>query len=419
MGFNPFKEKGIPMEKQTMSWSQLDTKPYDSKTVHPYTRTRGILMNGIEVEAVLFYHNFHRHSDDLELRQHLAQIRRIEQQQQKMVNWMIPADESTLQVTIGYEQLAVDLTAAMAKSEPDPYVKAALDFALLEDFDHLYRYANLLAMTDERKAEAIVKDLTEITPGRPTVVEHCHPIDTVRNFTNRKNASAITKLHIETIIAAEQQTMNYYMNVGNRFDDPLGRGLYQEIAQIEEQHVTNYGSLTDPRASWFEMAVLHEYNECYMYWSCMQSEVDDRVRKVWQTCLENEITHLHMASEMMKKFEKKEAEENYPDSFPEPLILESSKDYLRQVLQNQVNYSGDRTKFVPLKQSESKDRYMQYQNMVNAGSFVPSQKVISECISKQGQDYRVETEGPNPVDIFQSRKEVPDQKKIMDSFLNR
>ena len=50
-----------------------------------------------------------------------------------------PLDETILEHTIGYEQLAVDLTAIMAQNETDAYVKAALDFALLEDFDHLYR----------------------------------------------------------------------------------------------------------------------------------------------------------------------------------------------------------------------------------------------------------------------------------------
>lgn len=419
MSFNPFKEKGIPMDKQIKSWSDLNTKPYDPQSVHPYTRTRGILMNGIEVEAVMFYHNFHRSCDDMELRQQLASIRRVEQQEQKMINWMIPGEESTLGVTIGYEQLAVDLTASMAKNEPDPYVKAALDFALIEDFDHLYRYANLLAMTDEKKAESIVKELTEVTPGRPTIVEHAHPVDTVRMYSDKEKAEALTKLHIETIIAAEQQTMNFYMNVGNRFNDSVGRGLYQEIAQIEEQHVTHYGSLTDPRATWFEKAVLHEYNECYMYWSCMESEVDDRVKKVWQMCLENEITHLRMASEIMKKYEKKDPEEKYPDSFPQPLVLEPAKDYVREVLKNQMHFTGDRNKMVPFNQSENKERYEQFLNMVNGGGFVPSQKAVTECISSRGQDYRVETEGPSPIELLQPRKEVPDQKSLLDYYKSK
>ena len=51
-----------------------------------------------------------------------------------------------LEHTIGYEQLAVDLTAILAQRVTCPHVKSALDFALLEDFDHLYRYADLLEM---------------------------------------------------------------------------------------------------------------------------------------------------------------------------------------------------------------------------------------------------------------------------------
>lgn len=243
MGFNPFEEKGIPVEKQIRNWGEINTKPYDTNTVQPYTRTRGILMNGIEVESVFFYHNFHRHTDNMDLRRELAMVRRLEQQQQKMVNWAIPAEETTLEVTIGYEQLAVDLTASMAKTEPDKYVKAALDFALVEDFDHLYRYANLMVQADPRRGEELVKDLTEIMPGRPTAIEHRHPFDSPRKFVDNHTADILTKLHILTITAGEQQTMNFYMNVGNRIPDMMGRALYQEIAMIEEQHVTHYGSL--------------------------------------------------------------------------------------------------------------------------------------------------------------------------------
>jgi len=159
MGFNPLEEKGTPIEQQIHSWSDLNVTPYDKNLVHPYTQTRVILMNGIEVEAVLFKHHFNRHTTDVELKKSLALTRAIEQQHQKMVNWLAPGNASNLEVTIGYEQVAVDLTAWLARTEPDPYVKAALDFALLEDFDHLYRYSNLLELTEGKQANKIVKDL--------------------------------------------------------------------------------------------------------------------------------------------------------------------------------------------------------------------------------------------------------------------
>ena len=84
-----------------------------------------------------------------------------------------------------YSKLEVDLTAWLAMHEPDPYVKSCLDFALLEDFDHLYRYSNLMNFDSDIPAHKLTLDLVEITPGRD---------------------------------------------------------LYQEIAMVEEDHVTHYGS---------------------------------------------------------------------------------------------------------------------------------------------------------------------------------
>ena len=100
-------------------------------------------MNGIEVEAAIFKHEFARMCPDMDVKKQLALSRRLEQQQQKMINWLIPADESAIESTIGYEQLAVALTAVLGQKLSNPYLKQVFDFGLLEDFDHLYRYANL------------------------------------------------------------------------------------------------------------------------------------------------------------------------------------------------------------------------------------------------------------------------------------
>src|SRR3546814_15980107 len=96
----------------------------------------------------MFSHKFARHTDNLEIKRSLALTRRVDAQQQKAVNGLNPGDQTPLETTIGYEQVAVDLTAWLARHEPDPMLKQALDFALLEDFDHLYRYANLYELID-------------------------------------------------------------------------------------------------------------------------------------------------------------------------------------------------------------------------------------------------------------------------------
>lgn len=405
MGFNPLKEKGTPIEKQIRGWSELNVKPYDKETVHPYTRARVILMNGIEMEGVTFNHQFARHADDLELKRKLAMSRRIEQQQQKMVNWLIPAQESALEVTIGYEQVAVDLTAYLAQTEPDPVVKAALEFALIEDFDHLYRYANLLETTEGKQAEKIVGGLTEITPGRPTIAEHRHPYDSIRRHFDKNKADILTKLHVLTIVAGEQQTMNFYMNVGNRADSVVGRGLYLEIGQIEEQHVSHYESLADPTMSWFERLLLHEYNECYMYYSCMTTEVDSRIKSIWQRHLEDEVEHLRIAGELLRQYERKEPEALLPDSLPQLTIFQSNKDYVRQILASQIDLTAWETDYIPVDRLPRDSRYFTFQGMVNRDG-IPSVQVIDEHVRRSGRDYRLETEGPHPVVRLRPREKT-------------
>ncbi|MBW4487656.1 MAG: hypothetical protein KME12_07685 [Trichocoleus desertorum ATA4-8-CV12] len=396
MSFNPLAEKGIPLDQQLRNWSELNVQPYIKDQVDPYTRTRVITMNGIETEGVFFSHQFARHTADQDLRRQLAMLRRVEQQQQKVVNWLTPGNESTLEVTIGYEQVAVDLTAFLARHEPDPYLKQAFEFGLLEDFDHLYRYANLLEMTEGKKAEEVTGRLTEIMPGRPTVAEHRHPYDDVRRPSDRTKADPISLLHVLTLVSSEQQTMNFYMNVGNRPMNPLARGLYLEIAQIEEQHVTHYESLLDPNASWLEQEVLHQYNECYLYYSFMQQESDRRIKQIWELHLNMEIEHLRIACDLLRQYEKRDPEEFLPQSLPETMRFEENKDYIRQVLADQVNLTTQDTEFVPVEQLPEDARYFQYQKTVNAGG-VPSEQVIEEHQRQIGGDYRMTTEGAHPL----------------------
>lgn len=408
MGFNPLEEKGIDIEKQIRGWKTLNPTPYDKNEIHPYTRTRIILMNGIEVESAIFLHQFSRNCKDPELKREIAMGRRIEQQQQKVINWLSPANESNIEMTIGYEQVAVDLTAWLARTEPDKYVKQTLDFALLEDFDHLYRYANLLDMDKGIKAEKIVGEYTEIMPGRPTLAEHRHPYDSIRRHYDKDTADILTKLHVLTIVAGEQQTMNFYMNIGNTYETMLGRALYSEIAQIEEQHVSHYESLHDPNTTWLENMLLHEYNECYLYYSFYEHESDPRMKKIWEEHLMMEIEHLKIADRLLQKYEKKEAKNLLPKELPELMKFQSNKDYVRSVIENQVNLTANLDEYVNVNKLDKDHRFFKYQSAVNT-DYVPSSQVIKDHISKIGEDYRFTSEGPHPIKELDKRDQVDDE----------
>jgi rubrerythrin len=308
MSFNPFQERGIPLDQQLRNWSELNVQPYRKEEIHPFSRARAIHLNGVEVEAVMFSHNMARNTLDPDLKKELALVRRAESQQQRVINWLIPAEETTLEVTLGYEQIAVELTAWIAQNEPDPYLRQVYEFGVLEDFDHLYRYANLYEMLEGKKAEGIIGHLTEITPGRPTIFEHRHPYDEVRRPMTSLAADPQSLVNAVAVLCAEQQVMNYYMNIGNRFQEPLARALYSEIAEVEEQHVTHYESILDPTATWLENWVLHEFSECWVYYSYMQEEIDPRVKAIYELHLGMELEHLRIAADMMRKIEKREPE---------------------------------------------------------------------------------------------------------------
>ncbi|HOA33211.1 MAG TPA: hypothetical protein PKO20_01255 [Clostridiales bacterium] len=401
---NPFEQKPMNLTDGIMDWCTVYPKPYCKNTVDPYTKVRIILMNGIEVEAIIFKHQFSRNCNNNDIRRELALTRRIEQQQQKHINWLKPIDETPLETTIGYEHVAVDLTAWLAQNEPDPYVKQALDFALLEDFDHLYRYANLLDLDAQIPAQQLVKSYVDITPGRPTIAEHRFPYDSIKYHVDFKKADLQTMLNTLIITAGEQQTMNFYMNIGNTYYNDLGRELYLEIGMIEEQHVSHYGSLLDPNCTWLENMLLHEYTECYLYYSFYEDETDPNVKSIWEMHLQQEIAHLHKAAEMLKKYENKDWQQVIPGGdFPKLLKFHDTRDYVRMILDKQILLTANREQYAPVSDLPADHEFFFYQNKVNHNvDAVPSHKVIVQHQQKFNIDYRTES-NPNPVQALTDR----------------
>lgn len=337
MTFNPLKEKGISLEKQMRNWHQIVGKPYNKTDVDCYTRTRQILMNGIEVEAWGFKHQLARFLDDNDDKIKLSQIGRIENTQQMTCNWMGPADQSVLDTTLAYEQVAVDLTAWLAQNEPDKYVKEVFDFGLLEDFDHLYRYAQFAYAREGTEPCDIVQCQTDVITGRPTQHHHnCNGLRKRKHY-DKTTASPQTKVNILTVLSGEQQTHNFYAEHGFMYGDHVLRETYAEIKDVEEEHVTMYESLIDPKETMWEKLLIHEFTEVCNYYTCMEDEVDERIKKTWELFLDMELTHLQIASELFKKYEKRDPEEVIGSDIIIPCRFLSQKDYVQKVLEKEVN----------------------------------------------------------------------------------
>ncbi len=92
--FRPFEMDNIPIKEQFMNWKDIVKPPYYKKSVDTYTRTRVILMNGIENASVLMSHAMERMTVDPEVKRQMAAMRRADSMQQQTVNWLNPANQT-------------------------------------------------------------------------------------------------------------------------------------------------------------------------------------------------------------------------------------------------------------------------------------------------------------------------------------
>lgn len=337
MTFNPLEEKGIPIDKQLRDWHDIAKRKFNKNEVNCYSRTRQILMNGIEVEAWNFKHAFARMCDCEETQRYLAMTKKTEDQQQTTINWMAPCDQSVLETTLGYEQVAVDLTAWLAQNEPDDYVRETFNFGLLEDFDHLYRYSQWAYMMHGINPDDIVQHQTDIMISRPTQQHHNCNVLRLRRPYDKYTTSPQTKVNIMTLVAGEQQTHNYYAEHGMQYGNHTLRETFAEIKDVEEEHVSMYESLMDPTESFYERALLHEFTEVCNYYNCYQDELDDMMKPVWEIFLEQELGHLQEAARLFKEKEKRDPEEVIGKEIILPCHFESQKEYVKNILENEID----------------------------------------------------------------------------------
>ncbi len=373
--------KGTALEQQQFTWKEMASRPISKLDDDAFTRVRVILMNGVETDALRLKHHLARFDKRLQLP--LAQIRRVEQHQATAVNWLLSADHSPLETTIAYEQVAIEVTAAVAQNEPDPYQAQTYRFGLLEDFDHLYRYAAMLDRLEGKDANNILQGYTDLVPGRPTSEHHRAPESDLRDNYDKTQAALITKIHAALITGAEYQTHDYYMNIGPTFTDPVARMLYAEIASVEEQHVTQYGSLMDPSESLMEKWLVHEAMEVYMYHSCAQQEDNPRIKALWERFLDYELGHLNFACDLFKQIERRDPAEILAGPLPDMVQFKSQRDFVRKVLAEETDLRTSGTHYVPKEQESPLS--LEYRKQLN------SEGIASE-IASAGYDWMPGTE---------------------------
>jgi len=362
MAIDLLHDTGTPLERQRLTWKDMVGKPISKLDDDAFTRVRIILMNGLELDSLRTKQVALR--CNAEARLPLAQLMRVEQHQATSINWLIGADHSPIETTIGYEQTAIEVTASVARLEPDAYLAQGYRYALLEDFDHLYRYSALLDRLEGKDSNNITQGYTDIVPARPTWVHHRAPEhDLLEPY--GPQAALATKLHALTLTGGEYQTHDYYMNIGPLFADSLARQLYAEIASVESQHITHYGSMLNPNETPLEKLLLAEACEVWNYAGCLEQETNPRVRSIWEKFLDYELGHFQVALRLFEEIERRDAAEVLGDgNLPPHIRFESHRQYVREVIERETELRKKGTQYVD--RDEEGPSSLDYREAVNA-----------------------------------------------------
>ena len=362
MAINLLQDTGTPIEQQRFTWKELAQKPISKLDDDAFSRVRVILMNGVELDALRLQQVLLRMLR--EGREDVARLMRVEQHQATAINWMLSADHSPLETTIAYEQVAIEVTASVAQLEPDPVMAQGYRFGLLEDFDHLYRYAALMDRLEGKDANNILQGYTDVVPGRPTPVHHRAPEnDLMEPYPT--DAALATRLHALTLVGGEYQTHDYYMTVGPQFTDPVARLLYAEIASVEAQHITHYGSMLNPDETPLEKLLLQQAAEVWNYQACAQQESDARLRALWERFLDYELGHLQVVLRLVRDIERRDPAQVLGDGkLPPGIAFKSQREFVRQVLAAEQGLRKDGTRFVDEEREAVSS--LAYRNHMNA-----------------------------------------------------
>ena len=328
-------------------------------------------------------------------RRALAVVRRGALERALRLNALLPACPP-VEEAVRLEQLEADLTAALRNVPGTGAIRPALDFALLEEADQLYRFSNLLDAEQDAPAERVTGGRVEITPGRPCVAAHRHPLDAAFRPLDFDAISQAARLSVALMAPLERDMAALYARRAGEATDRDARMLFAEMALIEEQHASQYESLWDARRTALENLTLRAAALCYAYYSLQAAETNPALREIFQNGLaaarEDHAALCGLA--------------NVPPvgEFPPPFLFGDTSALVRALMPRQVTLTMLEDSLVPSDLLPASCRYFEWQRALNGdGADAPSHRVIERYAARYGTDYRFERT-PNPIEALQNRR---------------
>jgi hypothetical protein len=131
------------------------------------------------------------------------------------------------------------------------------------------------------------------------------------------------------------------------------------------------------------------------------------IKKLWEENLMTEISHLHKAAELLKKYEKKDwCEVIKNPEFPSPISLHENIDYVRDILATTVQFTtGKDDTYTKVEELPRNADFFRFQNIIQPSvEMTPSHKVIDMYLRRHRTDYRYQV-AENPIEALRNRRE--------------
>ncbi len=341
MPFELLRERGVPIDAQVLTWSELVPAPLERPD--PRTTMRVVLARAVSGLAVAFAQS--AVDQDRALGLPLARVQRSEQHERTLVTSLWPPAITALEGAAAVARTCVELDAARALREDDPYVAQALRFAMLEHVDQLYRLDALGHRLLGRGLDPRGLGETEVQPGRPAWRAHRDPADDLRTPCERHVTLPMTRVALVLAEALCTLARDGLTSAVAAVDDPGSRRLFAELASLEDQHVAQFVSLHERGAPLIERWLVLESAEAFAYHGAAHHEPTSGLADVWERLLAHELGQLHLVASLYEAEHHREPEGVIPLAIAEPLPFEGHAEYVREVVRDEAELTATGTSY--------------------------------------------------------------------------
>ena len=324
--FDPLDHPGLPVERHSRHWHELDVEPIDARMSDPGASGRISTMEALEAADALFDRRLTPRCPDADARGSVGRLGESASERRRHVAALQSPPGSALEDAIGSERAAYDLVAWVARSEVTPERAAAYRRQARRHLERLRSYAELGDRVGFGWADKVggeVDDLSSAATGRAQDRRRAAPAGGTAD-------RPMSLLYDWAVRAAQQQIARHSCGIArqlpgsDRAEEPRRRGYRPDAGRVR-----------------WERLVVHESATCYLYYSFLREETDPQLRPVWELHLQMGLAHLRAAGDLLRRYTGQDPHEVVGTGLPEPEAWDAFRTRLWVAPADDDTASGD------------------------------------------------------------------------------